>query len=367
MISRKKIVFTINHLGMGGAENMVIEQIRSIDRGIFQPFLITLLPNPKINLADKIASDVVYVPFNFSGLFDLTSWWKLWKFFRQEEFDVIITYLFNANFIARTVAVFAGIRVILSNECSVYGDKHRWQIIMDRILARFTKKIFVGSTEVLEFTAKQERLPKEKFCLNYNSIPLKLSNIKEKRKEALVGLNLPIDGFYVVTAGRLIKQKGHEYLIDAVKIINERGISNFKVLIFGQGALELELKNKIISLGLESQVKMMGMSTMEKILAISDIFVLPSLWEGLSIALLQAMDSGSPIVATDVSGSREAIVDGASGLLVEPGNFEKLAGALSSLIKDGQLRAKLAGGAIERVKIFSIETNIKTIEREALS
>ena len=191
--------------------------------------------------------------------------------------------------------------------------------------------------------------------------------IKDKRKETLIGFDLSVDDLYIVTAGRLIKQKGHSYLVDAVELMNKKGIINFKVLIFGGGVLESELKNKITSSGLGSQIKMMGMSTMEKILAISDIFVMPSLWEGLSIALLQAMDSRSPIVATDVSGSREAIVNGVSGLLVEPGNSKKLAQALISLIDNKQLRDELAEGAAERVKIFSIETNVKRIEKELLS
>ena len=365
-VSRKKILFAINNLGIGGAESMLLEQLRAIDRDVFQPVLITLLPNPKINLVNKVSPDILYAPFNFLGLFDIFSWLKLWKFFRKEKFDTVVTYLFVTNLIVRMAAIVSGVRVILSNECSVYKDKHGWQILADKILAHFTQRIFVGSTEVLEFTAKQEHLARDKFCLNYNSIPLKLSKVKKNRKEILAEFNLPQDNFYIVTAGRLITQKGHEHLIGAADIIRKSGISNFKILIFGQGVLEENLKKEIISLGLEAYVKMMGISTMEKILAISDIFVLPSLWEGLSIALLQAMDSGSPIVATDVSGSREAIVDGSSGLLVEPGNPEKLAAALIGLINNERTRSKLAVGAAERVKMFSIEENVKRIEEEVL-
>lgn len=371
MILRKKIVFAINQLGIGGAENMIVEQIRCVDREIFEVFLITLFDNPKVNLSNKIASDVIYKQFNFKGsfcgLFDIGSWLKLYKFFSKEKFVAVITNLFISNTIVRLVAILTRVPIILSNELNIYEDKRFWQVITDQILALFTKRIFVSSVDVLEFTSKQENLPKDKFLLNYNAIPLKLAKVKDNRNRILNEFHLSVETLYVVTAGRLIKQKGHAYLIDAVKIMNEKGLSNFKVLIFGQGVMESELKNKIISLGLESQIKIMGLSTMDKILAISDIFVLPSLWEGLSIALLQAMDSGSPIVATDISGSREAIVDGVSGLLVEPGNLEKLATALISLIKDDQLRDKLGVGAKKHVKRFSIESNVKVIEGEILS
>ncbi len=367
---QKKIIFAIDQLGMGGAENMIVQQVNHIDRKIFKVYLITLFSNPKVNVADKIDPDVTYVQFNFrspfSGLLDISSWWRLYKFFRKEKFDVVDTNLFITNIIVRIVAIFAGVPVILSNELNVYKNKKYWQICIDKILARFTKVIFASSSEVLEFTAEQEHLSKDKFCLNYNAIPLKLFKVKENRNKVLTEFALPTDSFYIVTAGRLIVQKGHKYLLEAAQILKKQGISNFKVLIFGQGVLEEEISKQIISLGLEYQVKLMGLSSMDNILAISDTFVLPSLWEGLSIALLQAMDSGSVIVATDISGSREAIINGTSGLVVSSGDSEKLASALSTVMKDTQLRTKLSRGALEQVKKFSIEANVKIIEREAL-
>lgn len=363
----KKIVFAINQLGIGGAENMVIDQINSVDRSIFKPVLITIFNNPQVNLSAKISSDIVYKQFNFSGFFDICSWWNLFKFFKKEKFYAVITNLFMTNFIVRLVAIFTKVPIILSYEHSVYSDKKRWQIVIDKILSGYTKKIFVGSTDVLEFTSKQEHIKREKFCLNYNSIPLNLSGVRKNREKVLREFNLPTNFFYIVTVGRLIKQKGHCYLIAAAKMMRERGIKNFKVLIFGQGILESELNKTIISLGMQSDIKIMGLNKIDKILAISDAFVMPSLWEGLSIALLQAMDAGLPIVATNVSGSKEVIMDGLSGLLVNPANSGELAMALGKLIKDDSLRNKLSSGALDRVKNFSIESNIRVIQDEILS
>lgn len=364
MNAKKKIIFAINDLGIGGAENMLIEQIRCVNRNLFQVFLITILPNPKINLADKIVPDVTYTAFNFSGLFDFGSWWRLFVFFRKEKFDAVVTNLFNTNLIVRIVAICARVPTILSNELNIYEDKKTWQIIVDWVLARFTKRIFVSSPSVLEFTTKQERIPKEKFLLNYNAIPLKLGEVKNNRGKILKELGLAEDFIYIVTAGRLIEQKGHHFLIEAAREMLNDGVGNFAILIFGQGVLEEELKKQINSLGLQDKVKLLGMSTMEKILAISDIFVLPSLWEGLSIALLQAMDSASPVVATHISGSREVVIDGESGLVVAPSDTKALARALIRLIRDEKLRHRLALGAHERARDFSIENNVQTIENE---
>lgn len=310
MNKRKKVAFIINNLGMGGAENMLIEQLKSIDRSRFEPYLITILPNPEVGVATRVPEDVKFIESNFSSIFDIVSFYKLWTYLRREKIQAVVTSLFDANLLGRMTAILARVPVILSSELNISEDKRRWQIIADNILAHFTKKILVSSNEVLDFTSKQEKLSKSKFQLNFNAIPLKLGQIKKTRNEILSKLGLSTDPIYIATAGRLIEQKGHAYLIDAVAEMKQGGVNNFKVLIFGKGILQDELLKQINSLNLTEDIKLMGISTIEEILSISDIFTFPSLWEGLSIALLQAMDAGCPIVATKVSGTNEVFEDG---------------------------------------------------------
>jgi len=359
---RKKVVFTINNLGMGGAENMLVEQVAHIDRGRFEPYVVTLLPNPEVNILSNIPDDVELIELSFSSIFDVRSLYKLWSFLKREKIDAIITNL-DTNLISRTVAILARVPTIISYEHNIYKNKKRWHIVADWILARFTKKILVGSNEVLEFTSKQERIQKSKFQLNFNSIPLKLGGVKRNRDEVLFKHGLLKDQLYIVTAGSLTPQKGHTHLIDAIYMMKKLGVTGFECLIFGKGVLKDELLSQIKRLGLTGDIKLMGIAPIEEIMAISDIFTLPSLWEGLSIALLQAMDAGCPIVATKVSGTNEAIEDGVSGVLVSPGESSGLSAALERLIKESELRKKLADGAREQVKkLASIEENVKVIE-----
>lgn len=362
MSIRKKIVFVTNNLGIGGGEIMLVEQVRCIDRKFFEPYVITILSNPKINVISKIPTDVKFIEFNFSSLFDFISLYKLWFFLRREKMEVVITSLFNANLFARTAAILAGVPVMLSYEHNIYEHKKKWQIIADRILARFTKKILVGSNDVLEFTSKQENLPKDKFQLIFNSIPLKFGNIKKNRQQMLAHYRLPEEIIYIVTAGSLTPQKGHSYLIDATYHMKQQGLKGFQVLIFGRGELKDKLLNHIQRLGLDNEVKLMGFASTEDIMAIGDIFTLPSLWEGLSIALLEAMNAGCSIVGTKISGTVEAVEDNISALLVKPGDSQGLSNALKRLLLDEKLRDKLASGARESVKRFSIEKNVKMIE-----
>ena len=362
MPQRKKVVFAINHLGIGGAENMLIEQVKHLDRSRFEPYVITLLPNPAVNVSSKIPVDVKFTEFKFSGIFDFRSFYELWTFLKWEKIDAIITNLFDTNLVARTAAILARVPVIISYEHNIYEHKKSWQIVADQLLARFTKKILVGSSEVLKFTSKQERLPRSKFQLNFNSISLKFGGVKRNRSQVLLKHGFPEDYIYIVTAGSLTPQKGHTYLVDAIYQMKQQGVIGFKTLIFGRGMLREELLKQIQRLDLTEEVKLMGIGPAEEIMAISDIFTLPSLWEGLSIALLEAMDAGCPIVATKVSGTNEALEDGVNGLLVGPKDSSELSAAFRRLIGDNVLRQKLANRAKERVKKFSIEKNVKVIE-----
>ena len=367
MHKRKKTVFIINNLGIGGAENMLIEQVRCLDQSHFEPYVATIMLNPKINVLQRLPQYVKFKEFNFSNIFDFISLYKLWTFLRREKIDAVITGLFNANLLGRIAAILAGVPVIISYEHNVYRDKKRWQISADRLLAFFTKKIIVGSSEVLEFTSRQEHLPKSKFQLNFNSIPLRLGGAKQNRAQVINKLGLPEDKIYIVTAGSLTPQKGQAYLINAIYELKQQDISGFKLLIFGKGVLRDELLKQIEKLDLAEEVRLMGIAPIEEIMAISDIFTLPSLWEGLSIALLEAMDAGCPIVATKVSGTNEALEDEINGLLVNPGESSELATAFKKFLSDKRLREKLAKGAQEQVKKFSIEKNVKVIENLIIS
>lgn len=362
MKNRKKVAFILNKLMMGGAENMVIEQIRFLDRNRFEPYLITIFPNSKVKLLTEFPKNFKYVPFIFHSIFDVSNFYKLVHFLRHEKVDAVITNLFDANLVGRVAAILAGVPVILSYEHNIYEDKKQWQIIADRILAHFTKKILVGSNEVMEFTSKQEHLPKSKFQLNFNSIPFKLREVKKKRDETLLKYEFPQDNLYIVTAGSLTAQKAHSYLIDAIYQIKQKNLTGFKVLIFGKGKLNDDLTIQIKKLNLGKEIKLMGIAPISDIMAMADIFTLPSLWEGLSLALLEAMDAICPIVATKVSGTNEALEDEVSALLVEPGNSVELAEALSRVLKYENLRQKLASNAKKAVERFSIEKNVKVIE-----
>jgi glycosyltransferase involved in cell wall biosynthesis len=155
-------------------------------------------------------------------------------------------------------------------------------------------------------------------------------------------LGLNSDDQIVGTVGSLYPVKGHRFLIAAVPAIVE-ACPKARFLLIGRGDEENRLKDQVKSLGVERHVSFLGLrQDISKLLSIMDIFVLPSLSEGLSVATLEAMASALPVVATRVGGNPELIVNEETGMLVPSQDSEALAKAVSALLRDGT-RARLFG------------------------
>ena len=167
---------------------------------------------------------------------------------------------------------------------------------------------------------------KEIGCKNIEVIP---NGIDLRRFENLE--RKPHDGFVVMAVARLEKVKGLQYLIEA---IGKLKIVNCKLLVIGDGSERKNLENLTREFGLGEKVKFLGEIQNERIpeyLTQADCFVLPSLKEGFGIAVLEAMAAGIPVVASKVGGILDIIEDGKTGLLVEPGNAEAIAGAIQEV------------------------------------
>jgi len=360
--AKYKVLFAINRLDVAGAERMLLDQIDAINKNRFTPHLLTIYENPKENFVGKIGAETPYHQLRFSGFFDLTSWRKLFRLLQKERYDAVITNLFDTNIIVRLAAILLRVPIILSYEHSVYAGKKKWQILVDWLLAKGTTKILVSSAQVRDFTSRQEGIAPENFVINYNAAKLVFGGLRDKRNATLQSMGLDPSQIYVTSVGRLIEQKGHTYLIDAaVEVLQKHPEVRF--LVFGEGGLRRQLTQKIADAHLEEKFFLKGVKPMEDIVAVTDVFAFPSLWEGFAIALINMMDAGRPIVATRVSGTEEALVDGVSGILVEPKDVAALVSGILDCIEQPE-RAQLLGQAAQvRSRAFSIDANVKTIEK----
>jgi glycosyltransferase involved in cell wall biosynthesis len=183
-------------------------------------------------------------------------------------------------------------------------------------------------------------------------VPIEGVNRFEVRKEAGIGA----DDVLLLSVGRLVYQKAHEVLVAAMPLVLKE-FPTAKVGICGDGVLRADLESQIRSSGLSNSVKLLGkFDSVAKFLASADVFVLPSRWEGLPIALLEAMSAGLPVIATKVEGVDEVIVEGEQGLFVPVENPDALAWAILQLLRDPQMRGRMGAAAKQRLHdLYSID------------
>lgn len=159
----------------------------------------------------------------------------------------------------------------------------------------------------------------------------------------------------VVSVGRYVEQKNQAVLLDALAMLSQSR-PRLRALLVGKGPLEADLNARIVELGISDVVTLTGpRADAIDIAGSCDVFVLSSTWEGLPLALLEAMTLGRPVVATAVDGVTDVVRDGQNGLLVPPGDAGALAAALGRVLADAELRARLGANARALVERLSSE------------
>jgi len=168
---------------------------------------------------------------------------------------------------------------------------------------------------------------------------------------------IPADTYVLAAAGQLIPRKGHRYLLQAMANLKDSQ-PPFRVIIFGEGYLNNQLRAQAASLGLGDIVQFAGFrDDLDDFMGCIDVFVHPALKEGLGVVVLKAAAAGVPVVGFSAGGMPEAVIHGETGILVPPGDVEKLQIAIASLMEDGDLRQRLGAAGRKRMqKEFSIAT-----------
>ncbi|MEE8427759.1 MAG: glycosyltransferase family 4 protein [Woeseiaceae bacterium] len=168
---------------------------------------------------------------------------------------------------------------------------------------------------------------------------------------------IPKDATIIGAAGQLIPRKGHRYLLQAIADLRHKH-PEIRLIIFGEGHLNNQLRAQAASLGLGEVVQFAGFrEDLDDFMGCFDIFAHPALAEGLGVATLKAAAAGVPVIGFNAGGLPEAIVDGETGILVSPENVEELRVAIATLIDDKDLRHRMGASGQQRMQSeFSIET-----------
>jgi len=301
---------------------------------------------------------------------DFLAFVELFKLCRRERFDLVNTHTSKGGFLGRLAARLAGVpRVIHTAHGFAYNEASSRVLAMfyawlERVAGHFCDLVISVNEEERLDAIRRKVIGSDKIVTVLNGIDLDLFKDTQKTEATRRGMGVPEHAVVVGTVGRLAEQKGFAYLIRAIPRVL-RSCPQAWFVFAGTGPLEPELRALADEEGIRERCRFLGFrEDIPELLACYDLFVLPSLWEGLSITLLEAMAAAKPVVATDIKGTREVITDEVNGLLVPPADPEALADGIVHLIRDRELAQSIGAKARDRIgQHFSQAAMIKNTLR----
>lgn len=336
------IAFCITELDRGGAEKAFTELVLGLDRQAWNARVYCL--GPRGYFAEILEANGIPVTcFGGRSVASVPSvLWRLTRSLRQFRPALLQTFLFHGNLVGRVAGCLAGVPVIVSG-IRVAEHSSRWHGRLDRWTSRLVTHNVCVSRGVADFSVHATGLQREKISVIPNGVDYDLYAKAVPVDLTQFGLNLhaPV----VITVGRLSEQKGVRFLLlAAATVLQTRPECQF--LIVGDGPLRRSLEDFANSLAIASSVHFVGArGDVPGLLKASQLFVLSSLWEGMPNALLEAMASGLPVIATSVEGSRELIRDHESGILVPTQNPDALATAILQMLNHSSFASQSACAA----------------------
>ena len=354
--------------GTGGAEGALVRIVAGLPKDRFRCSVITFRSDP----AGKHGSELA-CPFYIYELTSTYNWnalkvaMRLRRFIREEQVDIVHTLFETADLWGAPVARLAGCRRIISSRRDMGILRRGKHHLFYRWLAPIYSQVQTVSNEVGTFAVKEDGLDPARVVTVYNGIDathFQPGSVPATPRETIGAADA---SQVILSVGNIRRVKGYETLLAAAEIV-VREFPRARFVIAGnphEPDFQAELEAQRRQLGLEQSVILLGVrNDVPSLLATADIFCLPSRSEGLSNALLEAMASSLPAVATSVGGNRETIRDGETGFLVPPGSAPDMAGRLLALLRDpGKAREMGAAGRRLVEEKFTVESMLKQLVR----
>jgi glycosyltransferase involved in cell wall biosynthesis len=345
----RRIGLIIGQLTVGGAEGQLYELLRGMDRSRFEPTVYSLA-SAEGALPPRLASTGARV--RVIGSAGLERARRLARALRADRVQLVHSWLFIANSYA-WAARLAGARLPLvtsARNCKSQGIVHH---LLNVAAFRRSRRIIVNSVRVRDYIVRSYRAPAARIQVVHNGVDTtRFAPGGGERSPSPV----------VLAAGRLVAQKNFELLIEAAARIR-RELPAVRFLIAGDGPQRGRLVERLQALGLNGAVELLGeRADMEELLRCADVFWLTSSWEGLPNAVLEAMASGLPVVATDVGGTGELFASGREGFLVRPDSVDDFVYFGAALLRDEPLRRRMGAAARRRAQQFSLRSMVQATE-----
>ena len=343
-----RVLHLLNTLDTGGAERVVLNLAMRIDRGRFTLLVCSLGGAGDLAGEFRRLGVPVFAMHRRAGI-DPSLWIRLARLCRRERIDVLHTHNATPWLYGGLAARLAG-TVLCHTEHSNLFPRQRALMTAERVLARFTRVVFAVSDKVRRQLVEQQGLPTGKVVAVVNGIETNATAAGLDVRAARAALGLNGAQQVIGTVGRLVPVKDHGTLLAAFQRVLTR-FPAARLVIVGDGPERGRLARRAAELGIAERVMWLGQRRdVRELLQVFDVFVLSSVSEGMPLTVLEAMAAGKPVVATNVGGVREAVVNGTTGLLVPPSSPERLADAVEVLLADRAMRHAFGDRARRRAE-----------------
>lgn len=353
------VVHIIYALGTGGLENGLVNIINRMPADRYRHVIICL--THATDFANRItASDVRVIELNKKAGHDLGVYWRLQKLLWKLKPDIVHTRNLAALEMHALTLILPGVKRVHGEHgrdmYDLHGQNKKYNRLR-KVMSYLVHRYIAVSLDLESWLLDTVQVPKEKVRQVYNGVDLARFHrpSADAGKDILPPQFAEKDCLIIGTVGRVAAVKDQISLINAFDILVKTAATNrsdkLRLVIVGDGPLYQTLKERVSALGLSSKVWLPGdRKDIPDLLRAMDIFVLPSLGEGISNTVLEAMATGLPIVATRVGGNPELVDDNSSGALVPVGDVGKLAKVLQGLIDDPDTLSLMGAAGLRKVR-----------------
>lgn len=353
----KKVLHVLTDTNIGGAGRYFLNLLSAWDFGRYE----VVAACPKGGELEKQLRKTGIRVFTISGgesSMKLEHIKEIRDIILAEKIDIVHTH---ASFAGRIAGRLSGRKVVLTRHGLGAGKKDFFHRIVTSIISRVFTDCIIAISRAVKISLIETGVPADMIKIVYNGINLSKFNRIEPRLKREFGIT---GGPIIGTVARLVPEKGHEFAIKAMaRVLNK--FPEARMVIVGDGPLKWKLKEVTDELNITDNVVFLGyQENVESLVADFDVFVLPSVSEGMGLALLEAMALEKPVVATEAGGIPEVIKNGVNGLLVPPKDEKFLAEAIINILSSRQTAISLSQAARFTVfKKFSARTMAeKTLE-----
>lgn len=356
---KRTIIHIISSLKYGGAESMLADML--IELPHFQHYVIYMHDGPIRNRLEAMHITCIQLK-GLISFYDPLGWWRLYRHITHIQPDIIHTSLWAANLLGRCIGKLLKIKTICVIH-AVAGHQGTFRTVVDALTFWCGDEVVAVSQGVKHSFDTCWLIPARPIHVIKNGINIEKVKTIEDTHVSQNLLGYANDDFIIGAVGRLVPVKNFELLIKSVASLSQE-ISGLKVLLIGQGPLESRLRKMVKDLDLEDRVRFIINENARKYYALFDCFIQPSWYEGLSMALLEAMCFSVPCIVSGRHCEHEVIEHRKQGLVIEPDDQEQLMAAIHEFYQKPEWRKDLAKGGFDKVSYeFSIQKMVQAYDK----